>query len=253
MTAIAPPDRMVQDITIVVIEGPAACPQRVRGRRQIICAMDDRDAPRSQTADVEFGVQRVEGLGGTDRPRLPIRVGQDEMLDDMIERFPVERDRQRAHAREITHVHGLAGSLSASVIIDSRTWPVTAQDISHCAQECWPTHSVCSKSSPTYQGSTRWSAAGVICARSPFTTGGTRHASGALKSALVESLYSVYPRETRQRCACLVLPRRRGGPHGRASIIARPEECQWMAYIQGLLSRTSGKTVRSFRFPRPCT
>ena len=48
------------------------------------------------------GDQRLEGLRGTDRPRLPIRVGQDEMIEEMIERFPVERDRQRAHAREIT-------------------------------------------------------------------------------------------------------------------------------------------------------
>lgn len=59
---IGPHPIMVQDLLIASVEGPPACPQRVRRRRQIIRAMDGRDTPQLPEGGLKPGDQRLEAL-----------------------------------------------------------------------------------------------------------------------------------------------------------------------------------------------
>ena len=72
---------MVQDLAIAGCEGQATCPQRMRGSHQIFRAMDGRDTPQLPEGGMKPGDQRLEALRGTDRTGLPVRVGQDEMIE----------------------------------------------------------------------------------------------------------------------------------------------------------------------------
>lgn len=45
--------------------------------------------------------KRLEGLRDAQAHRFPVRVGQDEVVDHVLERLPRDRDAQRGHVREI--------------------------------------------------------------------------------------------------------------------------------------------------------
>ena len=93
---------MVQDLPIAGVEGPPARLHGMRGRRQIVGAMDRWDVPQLPDGSLKPRDQRLETLRGTDHPGLPVRVGQDEVIEEVRERCSVQRDREIVHVREIT-------------------------------------------------------------------------------------------------------------------------------------------------------
>lgn len=81
-------------------EGRAFRPGRNRRRQPVGAVQLWHSAQRSQGI-LQALAQALEALGEADRPRLPVRVGQHEVVDHVVERHAVEGDTQVGAMREI--------------------------------------------------------------------------------------------------------------------------------------------------------
>lgn len=75
--------------------------QVVHGRGQRITAMPTRHAAQFPQRVLQAVRQRLERLGRAQRHRLPVRVGQHEVVDHVVEPLAGDRDVQRVHVREV--------------------------------------------------------------------------------------------------------------------------------------------------------
>jgi hypothetical protein len=92
---------VIQHLPIPLVEGPAAFAQVMGGGRQIVRPVDSGHPSQFPDRCLKPGDQRLETLGHTERAGLPVRVREDEVIEEVIERLAVERDAQRPHGREI--------------------------------------------------------------------------------------------------------------------------------------------------------
>lgn len=75
--------------------------QVVDRRRQAVAAVPLRDAAEFPDRILEPVRQRFERLRRADRNRFPVRIGQDEVVREVVERLALERDPEPVHAGEI--------------------------------------------------------------------------------------------------------------------------------------------------------
>jgi hypothetical protein len=75
-------------------------PPRDRGREPV-GAVDGRHPAQLRQGVLQPVGQRLERLGEADGPGLPVRVRQDEVVDQVVERLAVDRDPQVGHVREV--------------------------------------------------------------------------------------------------------------------------------------------------------
>jgi hypothetical protein len=73
----------------------------VHGRAQTVAPVPTRHAAQFPECILQAVGQRLERLRGTQRHRLPVRVGQHEMVHQVIEPPAGDRDVQRVHVREV--------------------------------------------------------------------------------------------------------------------------------------------------------
>ena len=73
----------------------------VHGRAQAVGLVTVRHATQLPEGVLQSGNQGLEALAEADRGRLPVGVGKDEMVEQMVEGTALNRDRQRRHVREI--------------------------------------------------------------------------------------------------------------------------------------------------------
>lgn len=75
--------------------------QVVHGRGQRITAVPTRHAAQFPQRILQAVGQRLERLGGAQRHRLPVRVGQHKVVHHVIEPLAGDRDVQRVHVGEV--------------------------------------------------------------------------------------------------------------------------------------------------------
>jgi hypothetical protein len=75
--------------------------QIVDRRAQTVGAMPQRHAAQLPQRVLQPVAETLEALGKADGRRLPVRVGQHKVVDQVRERLPLDRHAQRAHVREI--------------------------------------------------------------------------------------------------------------------------------------------------------
>lgn len=81
-------------------EGRAFRPRR-NGRRQPVGAVKLRHPAQGYQRILQALAQALEALGEADRPRFPVRVGQYEVVDHVVQRHAVDGDAQRGAVCEV--------------------------------------------------------------------------------------------------------------------------------------------------------
>ena len=93
---------MVQQFLVALREpATAALRQLVCGRRQVVRAVFLRDTPEAPQRPLNPLTQRLERLAVAQRHRLPVRVRQHEVIEQVRKRFAGDRHPQRIHLGEI--------------------------------------------------------------------------------------------------------------------------------------------------------
>lgn len=87
----------------IAIPGLELTPFRmvVHGRGQTVAAVPTRHAAQFPQRVLQAVGQRLERLGRAQRHRLPVRVGQHEVVDHVVEPLAGDRDVQRVHVGEV--------------------------------------------------------------------------------------------------------------------------------------------------------
>lgn len=91
---------VVEQIAVARLELPLGR-QVVDRRAEAVAAVPPRHAARLPERVLQPLRQRLERLRGADAHRLPVRVGQHEVVHQVIERLPLDRHAERIHAREV--------------------------------------------------------------------------------------------------------------------------------------------------------
>jgi hypothetical protein len=91
---------MCQQIAIPGLE-LAGRRQVVHGRGQTVAAVPTRNAAQVPQRILQAVGQRLERLGDAQRHRLPVRVGQHEVVDHVIEPLAADGDVERVHVGEV--------------------------------------------------------------------------------------------------------------------------------------------------------
>jgi hypothetical protein len=91
---------MAEQIAVARLELPLRR-QVVDRRAEAVAAVPPRHAAQLPKRVLQPLRQRLERLRGTDAHRLPVRVGQDEVVHQVIERLPLDGHAERVHGREI--------------------------------------------------------------------------------------------------------------------------------------------------------
>lgn len=79
-------------------------------RAQAVAAMLARHPAQLPQGPLQTAAEGLEGLGKTNRNGFPIGIGEREVVEQVIERLPPDRDPQRVHVREVRCGQG-AGSV----------------------------------------------------------------------------------------------------------------------------------------------
>jgi len=91
---------VIQQVAVAGLE--LACRREVVHRRaEAVTAVPPGHAPEFPQRLLHAVGERLERLRDADAHRFPVRVGQDEVVDHVLERLPRDRDAQRGHVREI--------------------------------------------------------------------------------------------------------------------------------------------------------
>ena len=115
---------MSQQIAVTSLEFPRRR-QVVHRGAETVAAVSLRHAAQFPQRILQTVRERLERLGNAQRHRLPVRVGQHEVVDQVIEPLPGNGDIQRVHVGEVgrreiaglvhlTEHDGLAGSVRRS-------------------------------------------------------------------------------------------------------------------------------------------
>ncbi len=91
---------MVEQFPISLLEHGPVLPRR-HGGRQRIGAMDLRYAAQFRQGVLQARAEALETLAEADRPRLPVGVGQYEVIDQMRKRLAADGDLQAGAVREV--------------------------------------------------------------------------------------------------------------------------------------------------------
>jgi hypothetical protein len=75
--------------------------QVVHGRSQAVAAVPTRCAAQFPQRVLQAVRERLERFGGAQRHRLPVRVGQHEVVDHVVEPLAGDRDGERVHVGEV--------------------------------------------------------------------------------------------------------------------------------------------------------
>ena len=73
----------------------------MRGRREIVGAVLERHPAQAPQRALHAGAQGLEALARTDRHRLPVRIRQHEVIQQVCKALPRDRHLQLAHVREV--------------------------------------------------------------------------------------------------------------------------------------------------------
>src|SRR5215213_2881713 len=92
---------MRQRSKVAVVEGAGSVTQLVSGRREVVRPMQLRRFAQLPDGRLEAANQSLEALRKADPPRFPIRVGQDEVVEKVVEALADEADPQLIHACEV--------------------------------------------------------------------------------------------------------------------------------------------------------
>ena len=92
---VGPDPIVVAHLPIPLVEGSAAGTQLVGCRRQIICPVHSGDSTQFPHRGLKPADQGLKTLRVADLASLPIRVWEDKVVEEVIERLPAERDAQR--------------------------------------------------------------------------------------------------------------------------------------------------------------
>jgi hypothetical protein len=95
LQAVVPQQRLVTEL-----KGPPIAAGR-DGRRQRVGTMHPGDAAQLGQGILQAVAEALEALGEADRARLPVRVGQHEVVDQMGKGLTVDRHLQVAGVREV--------------------------------------------------------------------------------------------------------------------------------------------------------
>lgn len=90
----------------------------VHGRAEAIAAVPSRHAAQRPQRFLESAAERLERLGEANADRLPIRVREREVIQQVVERLAGDRDAQAIHVREV-------GSRQVARVVNLREhdWP----------------------------------------------------------------------------------------------------------------------------------
>jgi hypothetical protein len=91
---------MLEQVPITLLEHGPVLPRR-HGGRQRIGAMHLRHAAQFRQGVLQARAEALEALAEADRPRLPVGVGQHEVVDQVRERLATDRDLQAGAVREV--------------------------------------------------------------------------------------------------------------------------------------------------------
>ena len=91
---------VIQQVAVTGLELPRRR-EVVHRRAETVAAVPTGHAPEFPQRLLHAVGECLEGLRDADAHRFPVRVGQDEVVDHVLERLPPDRDAQRVHVREI--------------------------------------------------------------------------------------------------------------------------------------------------------
>jgi hypothetical protein len=117
-----------QQVAVAGLELPRRR-QVVDGGAQAVAAVASRHAAQLPQGVLQSLRERLERLGGAERHRLPVRVGQHEVIDQVVERLAGDGDRERVHAREVRR--GKVAGLVDRAEDDGAVRPVQGPPLPH--------------------------------------------------------------------------------------------------------------------------